>query len=162
PQQWPELNFPRSKRAAFRPTRWLAAAAAVAAVFLLVWRFAQPTPARAAELLRRAITAEQASPAPAHRIRIRSRSHQVDRTASIPENQAENSDTAALHALFDTAGYSWYDPLSVAAYSHWRDSQTGKHDQVTDNAGMYLVRTTPSAGVLSEAVLTLRTSDLHA
>jgi len=66
-----------------------------------------------------------------------------------------------LHALFDSAGYSWDNPLSAQAFSRWRASVGDTQDQVEENSGVYVVRTSVQRGPLSDAALSLRTADLH-
>lgn len=159
PAEWAKLEFPRPPTAWQRPVRWLAAAAAIVAVAVLVRRFEAAPEVRAAELLRQAAAAEQAAPVSHARIRIRSGSRAVIRDARTAG--AENADAAALHAVFDAAGYRWDDPLSVSAFSSWRDRQAQKQDQVVHDGDAWLVRTSSNSGALSEAVLTLRAADLR-
>ena len=163
PRAWAQLEFPQTKSPRWRPVRWLAAAAAIAAVFLLIRRFDQAPEVRAAELLRKAAVAEQ-SRQPSHtRIHIRSRSHTLDRDR-VTERSAgpENADARALRDLLNASGYGWENPLSVASFTRWRDSLRRKQDQVDTDAGTFLVRTSSPEGVLSDAALTLRATDLHA
>src|SRR5690349_20686018 len=71
PQEW-RLPVPRRAVLRFPAKRWLAAAAAVAAGFLILRRFEHPAPVSASELLAKAAVAERAfSPRPGARIRIR-------------------------------------------------------------------------------------------
>jgi hypothetical protein len=165
PAAWEQLKFPK-KASPIRsaPVRWLAAAAAIAAIFLVVRRFERAPDVRAAELLRKATVAETAAPLARLRIRIRSRARTIERTARLTASSSatETPDAAALHAIFDAAHYNWDDPLSAAAFSRWRDTLPAKQDRVDQSAGVLLVRTTSPEGALSDAALTLRASDLHA
>lgn len=161
PSQWERLDFPPIRRSPMRPARWLLAAAAAIAVLFIGVRLFEPTPTvRAAELLRKASAVEQAVPSSHRRIRIRTNSRVLDRDAS-PGPGAESRDASVLHALFDSAGYSWDNPLSAQAFSRWRASVGDTQDQVEENSGVYVVRTSVQLGPLSDAALSLRTADLH-
>jgi hypothetical protein len=164
PGEWPRLQFPKTGRTSFRPAPWLVAAAVLAALFVLVRRFEQSPEVRAAELLRKAAVAEQAAPPFRGRIRIRTRSRTLDRDARLTAGQAgsESAGASALHELFDAAGYSWDNPLSVQAFSLWRASLQEKQDRIEDSGGVFLVRTFTRAGQLTEVALSLRRPDLHA
>jgi hypothetical protein len=158
PAEWAALKFPKPRRV--RPLHWLAAAASIAVVFLLVRKFESAPEVQASELLRKAAAAERTASPLRARIRIRSGSRTMERAARV--NGAENGDAASLHAMFDAAGYSWDDPLSAGAFSRWRDSLAQKRDDARESSGAWLVRTSSEAGALSEGALTLRSSDLHA
>jgi hypothetical protein len=161
PRRWERLDFPPTRRSPMRPARWLLAAAAAIAVLFIGVRLFEPTPTvRAAELLRKASAVEQAVPSSHRRIRIRTNSRVLDRDAS-PGPGAESRDASVLHALFDSAGYSWDNPLSAQAFSRWRASVGDTQDQVEKSSGVYVVRTSAERGPLSDAALSLRTADLH-
>jgi hypothetical protein len=162
PGAW-ALELPVVRSTRFQPMRWLAAAAAIAAVFILVYRLEFAPEVRAAELLRKAAVSEKsvAVSLGARRIRIRTRSRTLDRAARVSSG-SETGDTAAFHAMFDAARYSWEDPLSAAAFSLWRDGLPKKEDRIDESAGFFLVRTSSPEGALSDGALTLRASDLHA
>jgi hypothetical protein len=164
PRQWAPIQFPKAKVVRFPSARWLAAAAAIAALVLLAVRFARAPEVRAAEILRKAIVAEQAMPQSRARIRIRSRSRALDRPARLDGNPAgaETPAAAALRAMFDAAGFGWQDPLSAATFSRWRDTLPEKQDRIDENAEVFLIQTSTPAGPLYEATLTLRRRDLHA
>jgi hypothetical protein len=162
PRAWRAVELPRARPTRWRLAPWLAAAAAVAALFFVVRRFEDAPEVRAAELLRKASVAEQAAPRTKARIRIRRGSHALDRSAVLLPGDTESTDAAALHAAFDAAGYPWEDPLSAGAFSRWRDSLPKEQDQIEQNGGAFTVRTASSAGALSSASLTLRAADLHA
>jgi hypothetical protein len=112
-------------------------------------------------LLRKAAAAERAAPPSHRRIHIRTSSRVLDRDARVQPGP-ETASGAALHALFDSAGYPWDDPLSAQAFSHWRASLVGAQDEVEEAGGVYIVRTVVRRGLLSDAALSLRGSDLHA
>jgi hypothetical protein len=70
--------------------------------------------------------------------------------------------------MFDTAPFSWEDPLSARSYAAWRDQLPAKRDQVEtigrdDSAGVgvYVIKTSTSASTLRAATLTLRAQDLR-
>ena len=161
PRQWERLDFPPIRRSPLRPARWLLAAAAAIAVLFIGVRLFEPTPTvRAAELLRKASAVEQAAASSHRPIRIRTNSRVLDRDAS-PGPGSESREALVLHALFDSAGYSWDNPLSAQAFSRWRASVGDTQDQVEENSGVYVVRTSVQRGPLSDAALSLRTADLH-
>lgn len=164
PHEWPPLSFPKTGRTRIRPAPWLAAAAAIAALLVGARLFERAPQVRAAELLRKAAAAEMAAPLTHGRIRIRTRSHSLDRAARllVPGTGPADSGESALRGLFDAAGYGWEHPLSVEAFARWRDSLPEKEDRVERSAGVYLVRTSTTQGPLSDAALSLRASDLHA
>jgi anti-sigma factor RsiW len=119
PRAWSAVEFPRARPTRWRLTPWLAGAATVAALLLVVRRFEDAPEVRAAELLRKATVAEHAAQRTKARIRIRRGSRALDRTAVLillPDD-TETPDAAALHAAFDAAGYAWDDPLSADAFS---------------------------------------------
>jgi hypothetical protein len=160
PGQWRPLHFPPAPRARIRPAWWLLAAA-IAAFAISVRLFVPAPSVRAAGLLRKAAAAERAAPRSHSRIHIRASSRVLDRDAHAQPG-AETASGAALHALFDSAGYPWDDPLSAQAFSHWRASLAEAQDEVEEAGGVYVVRTVTRRGLLSGAALSLRGSDLHA
>jgi len=173
--RWSELageaprEDPGRARAVAMPKRrpipirqWLAVAAAVILAVLVVRRFEHAPGVGAAELLRKAEAASQASPQPARRIRIRSRKHTWTRTARLEASaKPKSDDAAAIRALFDAAGYSWEDPLSASAFARWRSHLADKQDQVRREAAAYIVTTSTAEGALSQASLTLSAPDLR-
>jgi hypothetical protein len=165
PREWAQLEFPDARtfadarRRTAHPMRWLAAAAAVAAIFVLFRRFQETPEVRASELLRQATTAEQTVRRRPAALRIHSGSRTLLRPARA--GSSESGDAAALHAAFDQAGYSWDDPLSAAAFSNWRDRQPEKWDVIEESGGSVLIRTSSVGGAITEAALTLRAADLH-
>jgi hypothetical protein len=70
-----------------------------------------------------------------------------------------------MRRLFESAGYSWDDPLSAASFAYWHDRLPAKRDAVETTAGAgaaYIIQTMTSANPISQASLTLRAADLHA
>jgi hypothetical protein len=78
------------------------------------------------------------------------------------QRDPESADAAALHTLFASAGYPWDNPLSAEAFSSWRVNLAEAHDEVEETGGVYILRTGARQGPLSDAILSLRASDLHA
>jgi hypothetical protein len=169
PKPWQRLNVlaghpeqaPRERVVRLTSWRWFAAAAAVIAAILVVRRMDHTPQVSAAELLRKAVVAEQAAPARKHSIHIRSRRYQLDRPARLPKDSHPASrDADGLRQLLESAGYGWENPLSAEAYQRWHDSLADKHDQVQSSSPPYVVRTTSGTNTISNASLTLGT-DLH-
>jgi len=148
------------------PRRWIPAVAMVLLIAVVVQQFRQAPSVQAAELLRKAVAAATSRPRTARRIRIRTRTQHLTRvvgnagTAVKTKTAAES--TAALESLFQSAHYSWEDPLSAKSYADWRDQLSDKQDEVTREADHYQLRTTTDSGELVEATLKLSSLDLHA
>jgi len=169
PRPWQRLNVlagqpeqaSRKRVIPFTPWRWLAAAAAVVAAILVVRRMDHTPQVSAAELLRKAVAAEQGAPARKHSIHIRSRRYQLDRPARLPKDaQGASVEADGLRQLLESAGYGWENPLSADTYQRWHDGLAEKHDQVQSSSAAYIVRTTTATNAISNASLTLGT-DLH-
>jgi len=169
PKPWQRLSVlagqpeqaSRTRVISFTPWRWLAAAAAVMAAILVVRRMDHTPQVSAAELLRKAVAAEQAAPAHRHSIHIRSRRHQLDRPARLPNDaRGTSADADGLRQLLESAGYGWENPLSADTYQRWHDGLAEKHDQVQSSSAAYVVRTTTGTNAITNASLTLGT-DLH-
>ena len=149
----------------WRPARWIPAGAIAAAVVVAFFYLQNAPSARAADLLKRSVSAAQAHAAAPRRIQIRTRNASFVRTIGLvhaPARTAEAGSPAGLEAAFQAAHYSWDDPLSAAAYAGWRDQLRDKKDEVTAEAGAYRIRTTTDDGELAEANLTLRDAELRA
>ena len=100
---------------------------------------------QAAELLRKAVAAADASPQTRPpRVRIRTRQRTTIRAANLMSGE-----TGPL------------EPLSVRSYQRWHDELPDKHDEVTTVAGNFQIRTTTGSGELAQATLQLRAPDLH-
>ena len=138
--------------------RWMAAAAAALLVAAGLFYHFRATPSvQAAALLRKAVTASEARPAPHRRIRVRTRTRETSFDA------APN-----VRALFVKARYPSEDPLSARSYQQWRDAQALKTDEVETITAAdppfepcYRIRTVAVEGDLATASLTLRTADLR-
>jgi hypothetical protein len=165
PRAWADLEPPRLQPAArrrhlfgLRPMHWLAAAACLLVAFILIRRFERVPEVNAAELLRKA-TASQANVVDPHRrITVKTSRRSFTRTASTI---AVASDDAELRQMFDTARFSWDDPLSARAFAAWRDQLPQKTDTVEEIDTSYIIRTTSPASTLRRATLTLRARDLR-
>jgi anti-sigma factor RsiW len=125
--------------------RWVPVAAALAVAWLAYNQLRDTPSVQAAELLRKAIAAADAAPAPVRRVRIRTRQHTVIRPAA-----AKSEETGPL------------EPLSARSYQQWRNQLPQKHDVVASVDGNYQIRTSTPSGDLAEATLQLRMTDLHA
>lgn len=155
-----------------RRTWWLAAAAALL-VAVVTYRFGSEQTVSAAELLEKAAVAERAQPEGQRRqIRMKFQNLMYTRPARLgPEVRLASGDPEAVEvfrARLVAANYSWEDPLSVRAYSDWRDGLDEKTDAVTvvsrdeyASGRAYRIATRTGSGELEEVALTLRASDLR-
>jgi anti-sigma factor RsiW len=140
--------------------RWAASAAAVLALAAgLYYQFHETPSVQAAALLRRAVVAGEAHPAPARRIQVR--------TPKAKFWLGDRAAAAEVAGMFRAARYDFDDPLSARSYSQWRDSLAEKRDEVRTVAdpvepgkACYEIRTVAAAGPLASASLMLRTADL--
>lgn len=151
--EW-DLENPQPRRSHLR--LWAVAAAMVLGVFLVRWPGEQVV--NAAELLQRAGQAETTS-TPPRRLQVRTGRLMLVRPAILSAN-----DRSEIATWFAAAHYSWERPLSVHAYSAWRDGLREKQDQVLVRTGaerIYEIRTRTSSSSLREASLSLRASDLR-
>ena len=146
-------SFGERFRLAMRPTVWAPAAIALAVAAVVWFRFQQPQPVQAAELLREAVASASARPSKPRRIEIRTRDRRVTRISGQRQGDA-------LEARFAAAHYDWVDPLSAKAYQSWRDQLSAKQDAVVEQPGAYRIETSAPSGELARATLTLRTADL--
>lgn len=164
PRPWAELGTEldrldggKARKFPTRPWMAIAAAALVAGVF---WNFSTEHTVSAAELLDNA--SRKAPAEPGRRITVKTRRQSFVRPARLTAQMEQGA--SALAALFDQANFSWEDPLSARSFARWRDHLPDKKDEVTlvDSGGpLYRIRTTTSHGVLSEAVLTMRVTDMR-
>ncbi len=144
--------------------RWLAAAAAVVAVFVAA-RWFTGERVSAAELLHTAAAREGDASRPRLPIRLTTRAGIVVRPAVWRTEKGTRPEP--LRALFESANYSWEDPLSARSFSRWRQGLAQRQDRViklrsADGTSAYEVRTRTEKGTLTEARLRLRASDFHA
>ncbi|PWT86733.1 MAG: hypothetical protein C5B56_12010 [Proteobacteria bacterium] len=143
--------------------RWSLSAAAVMLIAAGVYYQFHETPSvQAATLLKRAVAVADSHPAPAHAIRVRTRSRQF-----VLRSKTESPEVAAL---FHAAHYDFdfQNPLSARAFQEWRDSVAPRQDEVTTATtaeppvqNCYRILTTTADGDLASASLMLRTTDLH-
>jgi len=140
--------------------RWAMSGAAIVALAAgLYYQFHETPSVQAASLLKRAVVAAEAHPAPARRIQVRTR------TAKYILNHGPAIPTLA--AMFEAAHYNFDDPLSARSFETWRATLPGKQDQVRTVAdpvepgkACYEIKTIAAAGELAAASLMLRTTDL--
>jgi hypothetical protein len=139
----------------FSARAWASLAVALLVVCTLFYRFRQTPSVEAAELLRKAIAAEDAHPAKARRIEIRTRDRRFTRVTGV--------DTAAspVQALFQAAHYDWADPLSAKSYQAWRDRLADRQDEVVEERDAYRIRTTATSGELMTATLKISRQELR-
>jgi hypothetical protein len=170
PKAWDRLDLRsavvRQARSSWFPIagwRWLAAAAAIAAIFLLTRRLEKPPAVKAAELLRRAATIARTAPPRSRTIRITAGRYHLDRASRLtPSAEIPSPDAVQIRRLFDSAGYGWEDPLSADAFGRWRDRLPNKQDEVARGPESYVIHTATTANPISDASLTLRAADLQA
>jgi len=154
-RSWLVVRLAQALQFPFRNARrWVPATVALTLVCALIYQLRETPSVEAAELLRKAVAAAQANPAPARRIQIRTRQQQVTRTAGFGQD-------AALRQLFETARYDWRDPLSAHAFQGWRETLPARRDEVISTPDAYRIRTTSDTGELREASLKLRKPDLR-
>ena len=150
--QWPLQN----------PAKWAPVAVALLIVFLLLYRYRVTPSVQAAELLQKAVIAANQHPLKAHRIQIRTKTHQFTRIAGANRKlSADSSELESVQAMFVAAKYDWNDPLSARAFQAWRDQLPDKQDSVVQEQNSYQIRTDTAAGELKEAALKLNTPDLQ-
>ena len=128
--------------------RWVPVAAAAAIACLIFYRFRQAPPVEAAELLRKAVAAEDARLVKPHRIEIRT---EHGRVASL----------TSVQARFQTAHYNSTDPLSAKSFQAWRNQLADKKDEVIEEPGDYRIRTSTASGELTIATLKIDSQDLR-
>jgi hypothetical protein len=139
--------------------RWaLSGAAIIALAAGLYYQFHETPSVQAASLLKRAVVAAQAHPAPARRIQVRTRNRKyLLNHDAIP----------TVAAMFEAAHYNFVDPLSAKSYMDWRDGVASKQDEVRTvpdpiepGKACYEIKTIAAAGELATASMMLRTTDL--
>ena len=181
PAQWFDLRgrmtdidrtpAPVARSLRFRP-RWAAIAAAVLLSFVTAYWFSGQR-VTAAELLRKAAEREPAAERARPAIRISGRSGSIirpalwGRSAEARMSSASRDRADSLRTMFETANYSWENPLSARSFSTWRASLSDRQDQViklrgADGISSYEISTRAASGALAEVRLALRIPDLHA
>jgi hypothetical protein len=147
---------------------WLATAAALL-VGMIAYRIWREPVVNAAELLRKASSAET-SPSPRRRIQVKTSTRTLMRARSLRASSsvvAQPDGMVELQALFVAANFNWEEPLSARSFEAWRGQLSDKADEVSirdDHSGggrLYEVRTTTSASKLIDAELTIRAADLQ-
>ncbi len=160
-------------RQRMRPAPFLQWAAIAAALLVLAvgTRWFLGRPVRAGALLRQAAARESVANAPRSPIRLMTPSGTIVRPAVWRRDTRPMAGgaerVAAIRALFESANFSWDDPLSARSFSAWRESLADRQDQVRkvragDGTSSYEIRTRTASGRIAEARLALRASDLHA
>ena len=151
---------------AVQPRRWAPAIAMLVIAVVVIDQFRNAPSVRAAELLQKAATAQEARPAKPRRVQISTGNKKLTRVigaARVNASREEMATWTSLQALFELANYSWENPLSAASFASWRDGLAEKHDKVTKvGDSNYRIRTTTDASELTEATLDLTMKDLRA
>ena len=165
PAPWPSLDRRFAEiRVEQKPRsfRWPLAAAAAVIVAIGFYVATNVRPVEAAELLRKAVQAEQNRPPSGAGRRIRFQTNKTSFTrASYVETTVETTNQP-IELMFASAHYPWQDPLSADAFAQWRAQLGDKHDTVNRSSDMYEIRTTSSANDLAAATIFLSKADLHA
>ena len=140
--------------------RWLLSGAAIVALAAgLYYQFHETPSVQAASLLKRAVAAAQAHPAPARRIQVRTRTAKyiLNHGPAVP----------AVAAMFEAAHYNFDNPLSAKSFGEWRNTLPASKDEVRTVAdpvdpgkSCFEIKTIAAAGELATASLMLRTNDL--
>jgi hypothetical protein len=141
--------------------RWAPVAVALALLGALLYQLRETPSVEAAALLRKAVAASQASPAPSPRIRIRTPRRDLTRAPGAAQTVAARPEWAAVEAMFKLARYDWNDPLSARSFQQWRDGLADRRDEVTAHGESYRIRTSTASGALAAASLMLRAGDLR-
>lgn len=131
------------------PTRLIPLAAAAAALLVVVYTNRELPTVSAAEVLKKAVIAEQARPQQLRRYQIRSHGARLTDPAII--RQLENVAVAS--------NYDWNAPLSARSFTRWHDALSEKQDAVFTTANYYTISTRTQASDIVEASLQLRSAD---
>ncbi|MCC6587899.1 MAG: zf-HC2 domain-containing protein [Bryobacterales bacterium] len=131
------------------PVRLVPLAAAAAALLVIVYTNRELPTVSAAEVLKKAVAAEQSRPQQLRRYQIKSRGARLTDPATIRR----------LETVAVAANYDWSAPLSARSFSRWHDSLADKQDAVFTTANYYTVSTRSQASEIVEASLQLRTAD---
>jgi hypothetical protein len=145
--------------------RWAPVAATLLVVCGLFYWFRQTPSVQAAELLRKAVAAEDARPQKPRRIQIRTKNQSLTHLARPGKNvalsSAERDAIRPIQALLQAADYNWEQPLSAKSYQAWHDRLSGKQDEVIEEQAAYRIRTRTASGELTAATLTVSRQDLR-
>jgi hypothetical protein len=137
-----------------------ASAAAALTVGLFIWNSSTP-PVSATELLDRAVREESQQTKRAVRVRVRDAGGVCAVSSEIlPVAQAGPS-CERIRSRLAGGNWDWRNPLSAQGFQRWRSSLRDRHDTVTEEPGVFKLRTSTSRGELRAATLQVRTSDFH-
>jgi hypothetical protein len=75
--------------------------------------------------------------------------------------QSRHSAKDEIQQTFLAARLNWQDPLSPTSYRNWRNNLSEKQDHVSLVGNNLTITTTTAEGPITEARLTVRTSDFH-
>jgi hypothetical protein len=110
-----------------RIARWAPVAIAMGLIAAAYLELRQTPSVQAAELLRKAVLSADPHPLKPQRIRIRTSKHQEwTRHTGVASNASATGDERDLKALFQTANYSWDNPLSAKSYQAWSNQLAEK------------------------------------
>jgi len=148
--------------------RWAPAAAALAIILAVVYRYTFTPAVEAAELLRKAAVAAELTPPKTRRLQVRTRTRLFTRARRLNQSLAAGVDSeASVAALFRESHYGWEDPLSARSYQAWRDQLAQRRDQVatlhdarSTKVTGYRIETSTASGELTEASIQLSAPDL--
>ena len=152
------LSFP-----ARHAKKWVPVAVALMIAWGLFYRYRLTPSVQAAELLQKAIAAQDNHPLKPHRLQVRTKSHTFTRATGHAQasTAGDREELSSLQTLFQNANYNWDDPLSAKSFAAWRNQLPAKRDQVVENRDSYRIETDTTSGDLMQASLQLRTSDLQ-
>jgi len=146
--------------------RWAPAGVAVVLVAVLVYQHQTAPTVQAARLLQKAVAASSSSRPGLKNIEIRYGSRVMTRFtgkgAAARTSIAGRQTLASVENLFRQANYSWDDPLSAQAYLAWHEGLEEKNSQIVNRGTESIeIHTNTQAGILTDARLTLRSSDFR-
>lgn len=158
-----------------KPRVWAPAMAALLAVAIIADQFQNAPSVRAAALLEKATAAADSRASKARRIQLRTRTQRIARTVGESTQAspavlaaAERQSLSELEGLFRIANYDWNDPLSARSFQSWRAGLAEKSDEVvkvsdpqSPEGDCFEVRTSTATGILEQASLRLRVTDLQ-
>lgn len=166
PKPWVRLDDlagrPEPKEFRWWPAVALAAAASLM-VFLLIPHDGEKASREVTQLLIRSAAAALPE---ARMISMRLGGRTLIRPAVMTAQTEIDATMEHLQSLFETANYSWREPLNARSFQDWRSSLKEKQDSVSviHRSGQkrgYRVQTETSTGLLRRASLTLRLVDLR-
>ncbi|HYP13737.1 MAG TPA: hypothetical protein VEQ63_07425 [Bryobacteraceae bacterium] len=146
-----------------RIASWVPAAVAASLLIgtITFWKRSE-TVVSAAELLDRAVKAPSAAVAQRRPLRVKTRTALYVRPAV---GESKDVRLRRIGAMLEASGFDWEDPFSAKAFADWRNGLRVKSDRVRiesrPDGRHYEIRTQTEEGSLSEALITLRASDLR-